>query len=820
MELYTAAGVGCQLCPELCASRRNIVDGAGAVNPLLMVVAEAPGEFEDKQGTPFVGDSGQFIRAALSESGIHASRIYMTNAVKCRPENNRDPNPDELDSCQVWLEDEIERLQPRVILTLGKYAKAAIESIAPACIVRDVVHPAAILRSTAPRLAWQTLIKEAVDLALGVERGPVYAGSVDPWSEGTPDIWSPWLAVDTETDDLEEGYGKTLVSVQVSDGDKVQFIAVRPGDTFSWTFDVGARVFAHNIKYDAPLIGLDLDNLHSWDDTGIMAYVLRYPRVGLKVIGPEITGIYMEPISSILKYRLKTRSVLKSKCRDCKGMGQLIEEADAEGIDIIPCPSCEGEGHPVRYKEKWAKRSFSEALAMEPELARTYANKDPVVTSRIARYLVAELHKPGNEKLREYYETIEKPVLPVIAEMERNGVKIDVDALIPLRAELDAALGEIERAITDELGQTLDFNPNSNQQLAEAMLGAGWTLKDMTPTGEWQLDVNVLCKLAGVDSKDDIPEGTLIGNILEMRRMRKLRSTYVEKLIDLRDENGRVHTSFNQMVAGTNRLSSSDPINLQNIPIRGKIGKSIRKTFIPEPGFVIVKGDASQLEVRLFAHYTRDPVLVDAYPWDGPARDVHQGVADALDIARWRAKNTLFCAVYGGGGDKLAATAGVEGKLAAEFLARMRVQMPSLVTWPKYVARLLDTQGYVETWLGWRNYYPNYWSPLRREQRKALREAGNMPIQGTAAGLIKRLMIQARTIAARYDARALLQVHDEMVYEVPAEHVIKFGEELAASFAQIGRDAGISVPLELNVEAGPNWGETIPLSSWNSGLTR
>lgn len=250
---------------------------------------------------------------------------------------------------------------------------------------------------------------------------------------------------------------------------------------------------------------------------------------------------------------------------------------------------------------------------------------------------------------------------------------------------------------------------------------------------------------------------------------------------------------------------------MQNIPLRGKIKKAIRSVFIAPAGAKLVKADFSQLEVRIYAHYTMEPVLLAAYPWDGPARDVHQGVADELGIARWRAKNVMFAGAYGAGGPKLAETAGVEKDKAEAFLGRMRERIPAFVIWPKHIGGLLARQGFIETWLGWRNYYPLYWSPIKKDQRKALREAANLPIQGTASGIVKMFMARMHKLCPKYEALPILQVHDEMVYEVPGGNVAAFAEMLKAIGRQIGVDIGLRVPLEVNVEAGPNWGDTSEL---------
>lgn len=772
----TARMAGCRLCPALCASRTRIVDGIGFDKASLMVIGEAPGAREDAVGRPFIGPSGKLIRATLSELGVGDDEVFYTNVVRCHPAENRDPTVEEMDNCQGWLVEELYRVRPEVILCLGKIAQLRVMSGPDLFEVKRELgvkvvrayHPAYILRNQNKKQAWVKHLKEVVDHDLrGLPRAAV--GEPEGWSEGAPNPDSPWFAVDTETDDLQEGIGVKMVSWQTSDGKKA-FIGVG----YTPNFCLIPRVWFHNAKYDAPLVGVNLRDYPNWDDTMLMAYVLREQRVGLKELGPKLTGIPMDPIGQVLTGERYSSKTLKS--------------GPDKGMVVVTAH---------QYK-----RPFSVALAEDSWDTRQYALKDAVVTSRLAQYLTGELDRIGNERLKQYYKEIEKPIVPILRDMEDTGVEIDPDVLVKIGKQLRATQRKIEAVFAG-------FNLNSNRDIAAILRKDGlYTLRDKTPSGEWKVDSATLLKLAGVDSREEVVKGTYIGEILAYKEAKKLESTYVTALLDRRDDGGRVHGRLNQAVADTNRLSSSEP-NLQNIPAKTQLGRSIRRAFVAPRGYTIVKADYSQLEVRIFAHYTGEPVLLSAYT-PGQERDVHQGVADELGIERKAAKNVLFGAIYGADAPKLAVTAGVPLAESTAFLGRLRQRLPSLGMWQARVAEWLTQQGYVETWLGWRNYYPQFWSPIRSESRAALREAANLPIQGTAAGVVKRLMIALDGSWQKCGARLLMQVHDELVFECPDNAVKSLARILQIVGARVGWDCGLVVPLVLEVETGPSWGTTKP----------
>jgi DNA polymerase-1 len=679
------------------------------------------------------------------------------------------------------------------VLALGKIAAHSLQSLVPVfeqlgIQYFEAYHPAYLLHAQSQMPVWEQQLHKACRAALGIVARPQLqtpdSARVRGWSEGQPDITSPWLAADTETDDLEEGVGVERVCWSLSDGHFQQFRDDEPP-----AFD---HLWLHNAKYDIPLLNIDPWDLSKYDDTMIVAYLLRkYPLVGLKQIGPKITGIPMHSISELL------------------GMGKK-------------------------------KKKFSQALIDEPEKAQDYAMRDALVTSRQAPTLWAELQ--AEPKLMWLYENVEKPLIPVLLEMEQRGVQVNPVALKEMEAELDVEIARLQISLRERLNLPLyytgvrvikEHDPlTSPQKIGPALVDAGVPLRKKTrKSGQIQTDEKTLFAACRVDRVEELRTDNhahaLVLDLLTLRQYLKLRSTYLQPLHDQRDANGRLHGRFNQAVAATGRLSSSDP-NLQNIPVRTALGKRIRKVFEAKPGHVFVKGDYSQLEVRIYAHFTKEPVLLDAYLHAdhdslGPSGkclrcDVHQGVANAVEIPRKDAKNTLFAAIYGANEPKIAATAGVPRARAGSFLAGLRERMPSLLTWRGRVAQQITRNGgFVETILKRREYFPEILSPIPRIAEEALRQAANHPIQGSASDIVKVFMNRAaRELAPRFDAGCVLMVHDELVFEVPVANAAEFGAGLAKMGADVGEQVGLIVPLEFSVEIGYNWGEMTPLEEWST----
>lgn len=403
------------------------------------------------------------------------------------------------------------------------------------------------------------------------------------------------------------------------------------------------------------------------------------------------------------------------------------------------------------------------------------------------------------------FDDIEMPLTAVLATMERRGVKVDTDVLAALGTEFRASLARLEGEIYALAGG--EFKINSTPQLREVLFDR---LKISTrgirkgKTG-FSTDVDVLTRLAEVHP--------LPAKILEHRGIAKLLSTYVDPLIALvHPETGRIHTCFNQTVTATGRLSSTDP-NLQNIPIRTDEGRRIRAAFVPEPGKRLIAADYSQIELRVLAHLTGDPVLVDAFT---TGEDVHtRTAAEVFDVApalvssemRRRAKVINFGIIYGMGPQRLARELEIPVADAQRYIAAYFARYAGVARFIEETLAEARRQGYVATLLKRRRYLPELSSREEGVRQFAERTAINTPVQGSAADLIKLAMVrlEARLARERVAATMILQVHDELVFEADAATV---DAAIAVIREEMEHVMPLRVPLRVDIGAGPNWAAT------------
>ncbi len=431
------------------------------------------------------------------------------------------------------------------------------------------------------------------------------------------------------------------------------------------------------------------------------------------------------------------------------------------------------------------------------EDATNYSCEDADVTYRVAEILRPRVSQEG---LSDLYEKLEMPLIRVLAEMEMTGVKVDVDYLAVLSTEFSAQLELLETQIYEIAGEK--FNINSTQQLGEILftkLGLKATKK--TKTG-LSTALNVLEELA---SEHELPR-----KILDYRSIFKLKSTYVDSLTNLvNPSTGRIHTSYNQAVAATGRLSSSDP-NLQNIPIRSAEGRKIRRAFIADEGKVFVAADYSQIELRVMAHLSGDARLREAFEL---GEDIHAITAASIfDCApalvtpemRRKAKEINFGIIYGMGPFKLASQIGVGLKMAKQYLEEYYQTYSGVKRYMEEVPEKAASTGFVTTVLGRRRPMPDLKSSNKVLQQAARRVAINTTIQGSAADLIKMAMIRVNDAIKKSGApcKMILQVHDELVLETDEKNVEETSIMLKTEMENAYK---LSVPLLVDVSSGKNW---------------
>jgi DNA polymerase-1 len=435
------------------------------------------------------------------------------------------------------------------------------------------------------------------------------------------------------------------------------------------------------------------------------------------------------------------------------------------------------------------------------EQAAPYAAEDADITLRLHERLWPALQR--HEKLVSIYSDMEIPLLTVLAAIERNGVRIDADMLRQQSTELAQGMLDLEQQAYVAAEQT--FNLGSPAQLQEILFNKlGLPVIKKTPKGQPSTAEAVLQELA---AEFDLPR-----LILEYRSMSKLRSTYTEKLpLMINPRTGRVHTSYHQAVAATGRLSSSDP-NLQNIPIRKKEGRRIRQAFVPEEGFLMVSADYSQVELRIMAHLSEDQGLLQAF---SEGADIHKATASevfatALDEVttdqRRAAKAINFGLIYGMSAFGLAQQLNIERADAQKYIDLYFDRYPGVKTYMVETRKLAHEQGFVETVFGRRLYLPEINSGNGMRRQYAERTAINAPMQGTAADLIKMAMLEVDKwiITEALDVRMIMQVHDELVFEIPQEQVEAASDRIQALMNGV---AQLRVPLLVDVGVGANWDE-------------
>ena len=505
---------------------------------------------------------------------------------------------------------------------------------------------------------------------------------------------------------------------------------------------------AHNGKYDIVVLaehGVTVNNLSF--DTMVAAYLLGEKALSLKELAFGRLGIEMTPITALIGSGAKQISM------------SLVEIGQAAD----------------------------------------YACADADITGQLADFLVGRLHQQG---LWQLFSEVEMPLVPVLVGMERSGVALDTDLLRAMSHRLGEQLLKLEAEIYNSVGHR--FNINSPQQLSsvlfqELKLEPTRKTKSSYSTGAAELE-----KLRGTHPIIDL--------VLEYRQFAKLKSTYIDALPGLiNPRTRRVHTTFNQTRTATGRLSSSAP-NLQNIPVRGELGKEVRNAFIAPPGSRLLAGDYSQIDLRALAHLSQDKGLLSAFLRD---EDIHAATAAQLfgveasqvksDMRRL-AKTVNFGVIYGMSEYGLEQATELSREEASQFIAAYFEKYPGVRQYLEATKEQARKLGYVQTLLGRRRPIPEIDSRNRQVREAAERMAINMPVQGTSADIIKVAMIKIdqEMLRRQLKSKMLLQVHDDLLFEVPEEEL----EEMQKLVPEIMSTAlELSVPLKVDMKMGKNWGE-------------
>jgi len=433
--------------------------------------------------------------------------------------------------------------------------------------------------------------------------------------------------------------------------------------------------------------------------------------------------------------------------------------------------------------------------------ATPYAAEDADMTLRLHDHFWPKLK--AQENLRALYEDIELPLVPVLSRMECLGVLVDGRQLAAQSAEMAERIAQVECEAFDAAGQP--FNIGSPKQIQEILFDKlKLPVRRVTPTRQPSTAEDVLTELA--------LDYALPRLILEHRSLTKLKSTYTDKLPEqINGRTGRVHTSYHQAVASTGRLSSSEP-NLQNIPIRTDIGRRIRRAFIAPPGYCVLAADYSQIELRIMTHLSGDANLRAAFDKD---QDIHRATAaevfglipeQVTAEQRRAAKAINFGLIYGMSAFGLARQLGIDRAAAQAYVDRYFERYPSVKAYMEKTREQARTNGFVETVFGRRLYLPEIRSRNAARRQYAERTAINAPMQGTAADIIKRAMIDVDSWlqVSGAPARMVMQVHDELVFEVEVDAAQTIKAQVVSRMAVAAK---LSVPLRVEAATGDNWEE-------------
>ncbi len=588
------------------------------------------------------------------------------------------------------------------------------------------------------------------------------------------------MAVDTETSSLDPMQADLVgVSMALAPG-RACYIPIRHEK------DSGGDLFGEQGLIPGQLAGADvIARLKPLLEAASVLKIAQNAKFDWLVLAQQ--GIEMRPIADTM-----LASYVLDAGRNGHGMDELSEK-------LL--------GHkPIAFGEVAGKgKSFVGFARVAIDRATEYSAEDADVTLRLWRILQPRL---AAESMSTVYETLERPMVETLARMERRGISIDRRILSRLSGEFTQDMARIEAGIYELAGEK--FNIGSPKQIGDILFGKmGLAGAKKTATGAWSTAAGVLDELA--EQGHELPQ-----RILDWRQLSKLKSTYTDALPGFVNPNThRVHTSYSLAATTTGRLSSSEP-NLQNIPVRNEAGRKIRQAFVATPGHLLISADYSQIELRLLACVADIPQLKKAFA-DG--LDIHAMTASEMfgvpvagmpGETRRRAKAINFGIIYGISAFGLANQLGISREEAGAYIKKYFERFPGIRDYMDATKKLCREQGYVTTLFGRKCHYPRIASPNPSERAFNERAAINAPIQGTAADIIRRAMVRmdAALADAKLSAQMLLQVHDELVFEVPEDEVETTIDVVRRVMVEAPEPAiRLSTPLQVDARAAKNWDE-------------
>ena len=817
--------LNCKACP-LHEGRRRVVPGFGKRPASVLFISEAPGGEEDKRGKPFVGRAGKLLAGVCDEIGWNLDRdVFRTNTVRCRPPENRDPLAAEIRACKGFLDLDFQAVDPDVVVLLGAVAfrqylpdeKGKILEVRGNAYTRELfgrervlvptVHPAFVLRNVKAYRKWLCDdLRSAMGAATwSLKTSPARKAGSHSQSAVLPFRTTPATLTDLRHDlqrDVPVGFDlettglerdSQIVGVGTCTGPSEghylplaeDFVGTTAARLQPWLEDPAVVKVVSNAKFERHILlgyGVALDGI---EDTYLQAAVLGDEPLNLKGAIHKNFGIEMLRIESVI-------------------------------------------GHKPKKKSDPPQRTMREVQDENPALATRYAAQDPDATLRLWQVYTKRIKERGLEQVYQ----LELQVTPILVDMERTGMRFDSTALEGPRRALTRYCAEQLATLSDLGGSWRGWhpalNPHSYPQVSRLLY----------ETADLALRLQEHKRGSGAARRptDKVAlaahrANPLIHALLSYRAASKLISTYIDGLPKHVEADGRLHGEFRQIV-DTGRMAMTKP-NLMNIPARKREdidlpmeGKAIRKAFVAAPGCLLYSVDLSQIEMRVAAHLSNDPVMIQALK-DGDIHDtttqaIYNEEREAVEDDEWKRRRDLaktigFGVLFGLTAEgllKRTPTLDLDLDDATVFINTFYRTYRVLRAWQLQLLRLGRKQGYVETILGRRLYVPELTADDRQARGHAQNRTVNFPVQGSAADLFKMGLV---LLLAEWKRRGLASrpvnvIHDELILEGPEEELM----DIVAIAPLLGHGMELVVPTPVDIKTGRNWGELEP---WNNTQT-
>jgi len=785
----------CEKC-ELHKVKLNYVLPHGNINGRILIIGEAPGREEDREGKPFVGPSGALLREALDKAGISISDINITNTIMCRPPNNRQPMKEELEACKEHWQAVIAAMPNlQLIILLGAVAVQAVlkqKNIMDkrgTIIKKDgrdflpILHPAAILRdSNKKEMFFRDFVFAKNYIEKSFQVGEYKLCNTLELANSALDLIQDkeYIAFDIETSAIDEdepnlandeiigvsftsepykGYYIPFISVntQVFSDEQKTHIVNRLRDILTHP---KKKLILHNGKFDANFLkakfNIDIVKFFKRDD------------------GSLGTNLYFDTMLA----------------------HHLLWQAPPHGLKFLSRIYPDLAYYESELKEYKDKNKIKNYAMIPQDVMYKYAATDADATIRLFYKYWEEL---SQKNLLGLFFTAVMPLVPVLCQAEYYGAKIDKKALLDLKVILENKIKTLEKEIYELAGE--EFNINSPVQKAKILyekLGIPKPKNRTKKSGSLPTDKETLSKI-------DHP---IVTKLIEYAHETKMKSTYVDSLLEKADRLDRIHTNYKQHGTATGRLSSSQP-NLQNIPAE----KQYRQIFISEKGYSLVGSDFSQIELRVLARVSQDPKLLQAFM---NGEDIHDQVAREIfnippeekvskDIRRV-AKTINFGIVYGIQAQALSKQINSDEGTAQEYINRYLYKYRKVAEFQEYIKAFVREHKFVKNIFGRIHHIPEIDSPDRFIQGEAERTALNSPIQGSAAEITNASAVQIYLAFERenIDAKLVLTVHDELVYEVKNEQVIRAATIIYNTMRSIA-EHHLKIPVPVDQYINDKW---------------